>query len=237
MCSVAQSCPTLCDPKNCSPPDTSVHGDSLDKNTGVGCSSMGPSQPRDWTQVSHIAGGFFTVESPGKPINYDKVTVVAWKGHGFPCSVYRAEAWAGITVGSCWSGGKPRVSGAMCRRRRGAGNKNQEPCRDFQEGLELRLEGTKERWGECMRMILEVGPAGRDRSWWWCIPEKPCLPWHSWHFITQHWVPDLWICARFGLSQCGAFSYVWSADSVCWREGEGLGSRYQWARVGDADSH
>ena len=37
------------------------------------------------------------------------------------------------------------VSGAMCGIRRGAGNKNQEPCRDFQEGLELRLEGTKER--------------------------------------------------------------------------------------------
>ena len=25
MCSVAQSCPTLCDPKNCSPPGSSVH--------------------------------------------------------------------------------------------------------------------------------------------------------------------------------------------------------------------
>lgn len=37
------------------------------------------------------------------------------------------------------------VSGAMCRRKKGAGNKNQEPCRDFQEGLELRLEGTEER--------------------------------------------------------------------------------------------
>ena len=34
------------------------------------------------------------------------------------------------------------VSGAMCRRKKGAGNKNQEPCRDFQE---LRLEGTEER--------------------------------------------------------------------------------------------
>ena len=37
------------------------------------------------------------------------------------------------------------VSGAMCRRKRGAGNKNQEPCRDFQERLELRLEETEER--------------------------------------------------------------------------------------------
>ena len=33
--SVAQSCPTLCDPMDCSPPGSSVHGDSPGKNTGV----------------------------------------------------------------------------------------------------------------------------------------------------------------------------------------------------------
>ena len=37
LCSVAQSCPTLCDPMDCSPPGSSVHGNSPDKNTGVGC--------------------------------------------------------------------------------------------------------------------------------------------------------------------------------------------------------
>ena len=34
---VAQSCPTLCNPVDCSPPGSSIHGDSLDKDTGVGC--------------------------------------------------------------------------------------------------------------------------------------------------------------------------------------------------------
>ena len=34
---VAQSCLTLCDPMDGSLPGTSVHGDSLGKNTGVGC--------------------------------------------------------------------------------------------------------------------------------------------------------------------------------------------------------
>ena len=34
---VAQSCPTLCDLMDCSPSGFSVHGDSLGKNTGVGC--------------------------------------------------------------------------------------------------------------------------------------------------------------------------------------------------------
>ena len=35
--SIAQSCPTLCGPMDCSPPGSSVHGDSPGKNTGVGC--------------------------------------------------------------------------------------------------------------------------------------------------------------------------------------------------------
>ena len=37
LCLVAQLCPTLCDPIHCSPPGSSVHGDSPGKNTGVGC--------------------------------------------------------------------------------------------------------------------------------------------------------------------------------------------------------
>ena len=39
-CLAAQSCPTLCDPMDCSPPGSSVHGDSPGKNTGVGCHSL-----------------------------------------------------------------------------------------------------------------------------------------------------------------------------------------------------
>ena len=60
---VTRSCLTLCDPMDCSPPGSSVHGDSLGENTGVGAmaSSRGSSQPRDQTQVSHISGGFFTM--------------------------------------------------------------------------------------------------------------------------------------------------------------------------------
>ena len=40
MCLVTQSCPTLCDPVDCSLPGSSVHGDSPGKNTGVGCSAL-----------------------------------------------------------------------------------------------------------------------------------------------------------------------------------------------------
>ena len=57
-----QSSLTLCNPMDYSPLGSSVHGDSPGKNTGVGSmpSSRGSSQPRDRTQVSHNAGGFFT---------------------------------------------------------------------------------------------------------------------------------------------------------------------------------
>ena len=40
LCLVAQSCLTLCDPMDCSPPSFSVHGDSQDKKTGVGCHAL-----------------------------------------------------------------------------------------------------------------------------------------------------------------------------------------------------
>ena len=37
---VSPSCPTLCDPVDCSPPGSSVHGDSPGKNTGVGSHTL-----------------------------------------------------------------------------------------------------------------------------------------------------------------------------------------------------
>ena len=37
LCLVAQLCPIIFDTMNCSPPGSSVHGDSPGKNTKVGC--------------------------------------------------------------------------------------------------------------------------------------------------------------------------------------------------------
>ena len=37
---IAQVCLTLCDPTDCSPPGSSVHGDCPGKNTGVGCHAL-----------------------------------------------------------------------------------------------------------------------------------------------------------------------------------------------------
>ena len=60
---VIQSCLTLYDPVDCSLPGSSVHGISQASILEwVAISfSRGSSQPRDRTQVSCIAGGFFTV--------------------------------------------------------------------------------------------------------------------------------------------------------------------------------
>ena len=62
-------CPTLCDPMDCSPPGSSVHG-TLQAGIleWVAMSSSRPSsQPRDRTHISCIAGGFFTTESSERP--------------------------------------------------------------------------------------------------------------------------------------------------------------------------
>ena len=40
VCLVTQSCPTLCNPLDCSLPGSSVHRDSPGKNTGVGCHAL-----------------------------------------------------------------------------------------------------------------------------------------------------------------------------------------------------
>ena len=63
VCVYTQSCPTLCDPMDCSPPGSSVHG-NLQARIVVWVAipfSMGSSQPRDWTWVSCITGRFFAI--------------------------------------------------------------------------------------------------------------------------------------------------------------------------------
>ena len=60
---VTQKCLTLHDPMDCSLPDSSVLGilQSRVLEWVTIPFSRGSSQPRYWTQVSSIAGGFFTV--------------------------------------------------------------------------------------------------------------------------------------------------------------------------------
>ena len=60
---VTQSCLTLYDPVDCSPPSSSVHGlfqAGILEWVAISF-SRGSSQPRDWTQVSRIAGRRFNL--------------------------------------------------------------------------------------------------------------------------------------------------------------------------------
>ena len=60
---IAQSCPILCNPMDCSPPDSSVHEISQARVLKwiAFPFSRGSSPLRDETRISHIASRFFTV--------------------------------------------------------------------------------------------------------------------------------------------------------------------------------
>ena len=60
---VTQSSPTLCNPMDCNPPGSSVHGIFPGKKTGVGCHFLLQRicPCKDWTHISCAAGRFVTV--------------------------------------------------------------------------------------------------------------------------------------------------------------------------------
>ena len=68
-----QRCPTLCDPIDCSPPGSSVHGDSPGKSTGVGCHALlrgiFPTQGSNpgLLCLLHQQAGSFPLAPPWKP--------------------------------------------------------------------------------------------------------------------------------------------------------------------------
>ena len=88
---VTQSCLTLCDPTDCSPPDSSVHGILQARILGwVAMPSSGDLanpeiQPRSLT-VPALVGGFFTTRAPGKPTctpgqkPHELASPISWDG-------------------------------------------------------------------------------------------------------------------------------------------------------------
>ena len=75
---LTQSYLTVCNPMDCSPPDSSVHGNSPGKNTGVGCHALlqgiFPTQGSNYSQIlyqlsqqgSPFPGGSVSKESAAK---------------------------------------------------------------------------------------------------------------------------------------------------------------------------
>ena len=62
---ITQSCPTLCDPLNCSLPGSSVLGILQARVLEWVAIFFSRGSSRPW--ISYTAGRFFTTESPGKP--------------------------------------------------------------------------------------------------------------------------------------------------------------------------
>ena len=93
---VAQSCLTLCNPMDCSPPGSSVHGilQARILEWAANPFSRGSSRPRDWTCVSCIAGRFFTIWATREDSNLQKeyltipgnsplISLIIWKTRSF----------------------------------------------------------------------------------------------------------------------------------------------------------
>ena len=72
LCSVAKSCPTLCDPMCCAPLGSLVYGilQARRQEWVAISSSRVSSWPREWTQVSWLAGRFFTLSHQESPYPY-----------------------------------------------------------------------------------------------------------------------------------------------------------------------
>ena len=104
-CLVAQPCLTLCNPRDWSLPASSVPGDSLGKNTGVGCYAFlqgNLPNPEIKPKSPTLQGDSLLSEPPRKP-NLDSVSkgrdiTLPTKVHivnamAFPVVMYRCESW------------------------------------------------------------------------------------------------------------------------------------------------
>ena len=83
MCLVAPPCLTLCNPGDCNPLGSSVHGDSPDKNTGVGYHAL--LQGIFQTQGLELVSPALQVDSlpsepPGKPKNTEVGSLTLLQG-------------------------------------------------------------------------------------------------------------------------------------------------------------
>ena len=95
LCWVAQSCLTLCNPLDCSPPGFSAHGDSPGKNTRVGCCAL--------------LHGIFPIlgSNPGRQILYHmsyrgSLRILEWVAYSFSRGSSWPRNWTGV---SCIAGG------------------------------------------------------------------------------------------------------------------------------------
>ena len=111
---VAQSCLTLRDPIDSSPPGSSVHGifQARVLERGAIAFSRGSSQPRDGTRVSHIAGRRVTLWASREAVGLElsqwktKNTALDTKRDGLYVSLEQKEQWIeprSLPRGDCYT--------------------------------------------------------------------------------------------------------------------------------------
>ena len=95
---VSQSCPSLCDPMDCSPPGSSVHRDSPGKNTGVDCHALlqgiFPTQGLD-PGLPHCRWILYHLSHQGKPIILEWVAYSFSRGSSPPGNQTRVSCTTG----------------------------------------------------------------------------------------------------------------------------------------------
>ena len=112
LCLVTQSCPTLFNPVNCSLPGSSVHGDSLGKNTGVGFHALlqgiFPTQELSlghlqWRQI------LYHLSHEGSPRILEWVTYPFFRGSSWPRNWNRVSCIAGGFFNPLSQQGSPKI--------------------------------------------------------------------------------------------------------------------------------
>ena len=108
-----QSCPTLCDPVDCSLPGSSVHGDSPGKNTGVGCHALlqgiFPTQGSN-PCLLHCRQILYCLSHQESP------RILEWVAYPFFRRSSQPRNWTGVSCiagrfFTSWATGKPKDTG------------------------------------------------------------------------------------------------------------------------------
>ena len=97
LCLVAQSCPTLCNPLDCNPSGSSVHGDSPGKNTRVGCHALQGIFPTQGLNLGfpHCRQILSHLSHQGNPRILEWVAYLFSRGSSWPRNPTRVSCIAG----------------------------------------------------------------------------------------------------------------------------------------------
>ena len=140
FCFITKSCPTLCNPVDCSPPGSSVHGILQARWQGWAAmpSSRGSSWPRDLNgspASPALAGRFLTTEPPGRPLSIHRTgeTVFEQKfgnSGGFLLKIMLLQTWSSFREPGPWlSVPLPSVQSLV----QGQGHRDEDLCCMFSQ--------------------------------------------------------------------------------------------------------